>query len=86
MALLHSKEFDVVVTDMLMPDLEGTEVVQAVRKNQPQASVLAMSGGGFKLPPELCLKIAEHMGAVVTLTKPFRVEDLLQAINTVMLK
>ena len=45
LALLQSKQFDLVITDVLMPDIEGTEVIKAVKTHQPDAMVLAMSGG-----------------------------------------
>src|SRR4051812_44786123 len=57
LALLQSKQFDLVVTDVLMPDIEGTEVIKAVKTYQPDAAILAMSGGGTRMTPELCLAI-----------------------------
>lgn len=80
-ALLQSKQFDLVVTDVLMPDLDGTEVVKAVRSYQPDAAILAMSGGGSRLTPELCLAIAGSMGAGVLLMKPFAMNRFLSAVD-----
>jgi DNA-binding NtrC family response regulator len=80
-ALLQSKQFDLVVTDMLMPDIEGTEVVKAVRTFQPDAAIVAMSGGGTRMTPELCLAAASTMGASVPLIKPFKMDALLRAVD-----
>lgn len=81
MALLQSKQFDMVITDVLMPDIEGTEVIKAVKTHQPEAIVLAMSGGGAQITTELCLLIASEMGAGVPLSKPFEMETLLAAVD-----
>jgi DNA-binding NtrC family response regulator len=81
MALLQSKQFDLVITDVLMPDIEGTEVIKAVKTHQPEAIVLAMSGGGAQITTELCLLIASEMGAGVPLSKPFEMETLLTAVD-----
>ena len=81
LALLQSKDFDLVITDVLMPDIEGTEVIKAVKTHQPEAVVLAMSGGGSQISTELCLVIASEMGAGVPLSKPFPMETLLRAVE-----
>ena len=81
LALLQSKQFDLVITDVLMPDIEGTEVIKAVKTHQPDAMVLAMSGGDTKVTSELCLLIAREMGAGVPLAKPFEIETLLAAVD-----
>ena len=81
LALLQSKQFDLVVTDMLMPDVEGTEVVKAVRTFQPDAAIVAMSGGGARITPELCLAAAGTMGAGVPLIKPFEMDTLMRAVE-----
>ena len=81
LALLQSKQFDLVITDVLMPDIEGTEVIKAVKTHQPDAAILAMSGGGAHLTSELCLAVATAMGAGVPLVKPFEMPVLLRAVN-----
>ena len=77
LALLESKQFDLVITDMLMPDLEGTEVVKAVKASQPDAAIIVMSGGGIRMTPELCLAAARTMGAGMPLIKPFELGVLM---------
>ena len=83
-ALLESKDFDLVITDVLMPDIEGTEVIKLVREHQPEAAILAMSGGGYRITSELCLAIAGAMGAGVPLTKPFAMDELLKGVERAM--
>jgi len=79
---LRGEKFDLVVTDILMPDKEGVETIFEVRKTWPELRIIAISGGGMvkNFKP---LSIAKKAGADVVLTKPFEPEDLLNAVKTV---
>lgn len=68
---------DLVVTDMFMPELDGVELVIAIRREQPEAAIIAMSGGGGGMPPELTLKTALSLGASAALPKPLQRERFL---------
>src|SRR5690606_16852287 len=58
---LTSSQFDLILTDVLMPDIDGTEVIAAAKLHQPKAVVLAMSGGGPHLTAQFCAKIAKAL-------------------------
>lgn len=77
--LEHSK-FDLVVTDIVMPEMEGIEVLMEIRKRGFAANVLAMSGGGA-MGPDNNLHLATLLGAQKTLTKPFTGPEFLAAVN-----
>ena len=47
--LMREKQIDVVITDVIMPDGDGLEVICDVKRLQPEARVLAISGGGSHL-------------------------------------
>ncbi|MEN9575159.1 MAG: hypothetical protein RL514_3014 [Verrucomicrobiota bacterium] len=68
-----------VLTDLIMPDMEGVELIVALRRRYPGVKILAMSGGG-RNAPEPYLKIAQKVGAVKTLAKPFLLETLREAV------
>jgi DNA-binding NtrC family response regulator len=80
LAVLESKRFDLVVTDVLMPEIDGTEVIKLVRELQPAAAIIAMTGGGYRMSPELLLTVATAMGARVPLEKPFGADVFLKAV------
>ena len=67
---------DLVVTDMIMPEVEGVETILALCQRQPQPKIIAISGG-FRGEPDDCLALARLVGADQTLAKPFRSADLL---------
>jgi DNA-binding NtrC family response regulator len=81
---LAAREFDLVITDVLMPEIDGAEVITASRMRQPGAAILAMSGGGSYLTAEFCLKMATQMGAGAPLMKPFHLDELLTAVRNAL--
>lgn len=73
--------FDLVITDILMPDGDGLDLITQLRKIQPDARVVAMSGGGRYMESDDCLRMARGLGANVVLMKPFNREGLLDAMR-----
>ncbi len=61
-AQLGSGRFDVILTDFILPDVDGLEIITAAKSLQPDARIVAMSGGTSHLPPSFCLKLARAMG------------------------
>ena len=84
LALVRCHPFDLVLTDVIMPEIDGTEVISAVARYQPSLPVVAMSGGGFYMTSELSLKLAKSVGAVVMLAKPFQLDELLRAVENAL--
>lgn len=72
--------FDVVITDLVMPEKEGIETIREMHVDFPDLPIIAMSGGGRKGTSSY-LDVAGFMGAVVTLPKPFIESDLIAAID-----
>jgi CheY-like chemotaxis protein len=81
--LLKQETFDLVVTDVLMPDGDGLEVIAEVRRIAPKTRLIAISGGGSHLPGSDCLKFAKWLGAHALLIKPFARDELFNAITAV---
>jgi DNA-binding NtrC family response regulator len=85
MRLLHSEHFDLVITDVVMPDGDGFELIPAIRKIQPGARILAISGGGRYIPGGDCLTLARGLGAHATVIKPFDGEDLRRGVAAALM-
>jgi CheY-like chemotaxis protein len=75
---------DLVITDIVMPDVEGLEVLMALRLKQPPVKIIAISGGGRGSSTDY-LRVATQKGAAKVLAKPFSNETLIRTINEVML-
>jgi CheY-like chemotaxis protein len=76
---LEEAPFDLVLTDLIMPESEGIETIAAVRKRWPGVKIIAMSGGGRQSPVPY-LAVAANLGADATLAKPFDRADLVNAL------
>jgi len=67
--------FDLVITDIVMPEKEGLETIQELLRRSPGLKILAVSGGGLGNPFTYLL-LAKHFGASGTLVKPISMQDL----------
>src|SRR2546425_2286112 len=74
---------DLVMTDILMPEKDGIEVIMALRREAPGLKVIAMSGGGRFKQVE-ALDTAKMLGAVATLRKPFDLDVMLETVKQVL--
>ena len=78
---VQKRDFDIVVTDIVMPDGDGWDAILAVGRQRPETRVIAISGGGNLMPVEACLRVAKGVGADIVLKKPFTKADFLNAFN-----
>ena len=77
---LNQQSFDLVITDLVMPDLDGTELIRQIRRDQPTLPIVAVSGAGRDA--DLYLRIAEKLGASALLSKPFRMRAVLETVDS----
>lgn len=80
-ALAAKTTFDLVVTDILMPEGDGVGLIGELKKTQPTARVLAISGGGRIIDSNDCLRIAQGLGAHAAIMKPFTREQFFVALE-----
>jgi DNA-binding response OmpR family regulator len=83
MRLAQKNAFDLVITDIVMPDKEGLETIMELHRKKPTLKIIAMSGGGY-VAPEDYLSMARSFGASQTLAKPFSGEELLAVVESVL--
>ena len=78
---LYRKEpTDLVITDILMPEKEGIEIIRELRSDFSEVKIIAISGGG-SVGINNYLDIAKMLGAQFTFKKPFRREEFLEAVR-----
>lgn len=65
-----------VITDIVMPDVEGIELIRELRREAPTIPILAISGSRYPV----YLRAATILGATAKLEKPFEKDKLLQAV------
>jgi CheY-like chemotaxis protein len=80
MKQLAGRPADLVITDIVMPECEGIELIGRLRKERPEVKVIAVSGafgGQF-------LHVAQAVGAHTVLQKPLRAEGVLAAVRQLL--
>jgi len=83
--LFHHVNPDLVITDIVMPAKEGVSLIMDIKKSLPDASVIAISGGGTRACKDY-LRWAKELGAALVLQKPFRMSILLMMARFLMEK
>jgi CheY-like chemotaxis protein len=73
------QEVDLILVDILMPDMDGLQLIPLLRETRPACKIIAMSGG---LGERDYLDTAKRLGANDTLKKPFSPQDLLDAVSS----
>ena len=79
-AAQFSDPFDLIITDIVMPEKEGVETIIELKRAYPTLKIIAISSGGRNKNPEY-LKLAEQSGADKILAKPIVKDVLLEHVN-----
>jgi DNA-binding NtrC family response regulator len=78
--LFHRVHPALVITDIVMPDMEGIEMIRELHREAPTIPILAISGGG----PAVYLQAATGLGATAALAKPFGAAELLSVVERLL--
>jgi CheY-like chemotaxis protein len=83
MRLWREHPADLIITDILMPEKDGLEVIRELRRDCPTVKVIALSGGSRKVHFD-ALDVAKRFGAMSTLEKPFELKEFLTTVETAL--
>jgi YesN/AraC family two-component response regulator len=94
-AMLELKRLaaDVVITDIIMPKVNGVDAIECIVREFPMVRIVAISGGGnfdvtgyqpAAITTTAYLAAAKRAGAHCILTKPFESRELIEALERVM--
>lgn len=76
----NNPNITIVITDIIMPEKEGIEMIRELKQDYPHFKIMAISGGG-QIDANTYLKMARLLGAEITLNKPFVKKDLIEAVE-----
>jgi DNA-binding response OmpR family regulator len=76
---------ELIITDIIMPDMDGIELIRKIREKDNNIKILAMSGGG-RIKPDLYLEIASKLKADNIIKKPFKKDELLGKVSSLLLE
>lgn len=79
-SLFNTYGFDLVITDIIMPVMEGIETIIQLRSLSPDLKIIAMSGGG-KVGAAEYLNTARLLKATAILKKPFTFNELIEILE-----
>ena len=79
----QKNEFDLLITDIFMPNKDGMDVIQKLKAARPTIRIIAMSASGAA--EFTSFKVARSLGATGSLQKPFSPEQLLATVKEVTL-
>ena len=80
----NRQQFALVITDIVMPGVDGLDFVKAVRATDKGIKVIAISGGGSKMDAAYALNVADVLGADFMLYKPFELDALLEMVRALL--
>ena len=78
--LYRAETFDLVITDIIMPEKEGLGTISEILEDNPTQKIIAISGGG-RVGYGGHLESASMLGASSTLAKPFSDKELLDCVT-----
>ncbi len=81
--LFHTYSPDLIITDMIMPDKDGIELIMEIRKSESAIKLIAISGGGY-IPAEKYLTLAKALNIDTCLQKPFDSHQIVSAVKKVL--
>ena len=77
----HNNSFDIVITDIAIPDINGVQIIIKMRESRRPVKIIAMSGAGKF---EYLLRIAEFYKVDATIAKPFVRDEVLSVVRNVL--
>ncbi len=75
---------ELIITDLMMANKNGLELIQEIKREFGEVPVIAISGGVPTSPSDYYLSVAKLMGAARILDKPFTRDELLEAVEAVI--
>lgn len=76
-------QIDLLVVDMLMPNMDGLETILAVRRSGSTLPIIAISSGG-RMDRSTLLRPAAVFGANATLSKPLLRDSLVSTVEAIL--
>jgi len=83
LALYNEHGAELVITDIIMPNKEGAQLISELKNKSPELKIIAISGGGL-IGPTTYLELAHQLGADHVLPKPFRVNELKDIVKNIL--
>ena len=82
--LMANGNFDLMITDLVMPEMNGIDLIMAIKHANPNQKVIAISGGGGISGRFDYLPVVQLLGADKIFAKPFHLHELMAAVKLIL--
>jgi DNA-binding response OmpR family regulator len=82
--MFYDKKYDVIICDLIMPNMDGMKFITEIRKTHPDVKIIAISGGDEHLPASMYLRATKDIGADRAFEKPINNKKLLSTIDELL--
>jgi DNA-binding response OmpR family regulator len=82
-SLCRSRPCDLVITELTVGGRDSFQTILELRRHPTPPKFIATARTGW-MPPDFCLRMAEHLGAHSVLAKPYKPEQLIQAVRNAL--
>jgi CheY-like chemotaxis protein len=83
LAKARAAQFDLIITDMIMPELDGAELIARLRLDGNEVPIIGITAYS---PSEAKLQAAEFFRVTTMINKPFSLAEIREAVETALLK
>ncbi|PCJ99499.1 MAG: hypothetical protein COA45_05535 [Zetaproteobacteria bacterium] len=77
------EKFDIIITDLIMPDLDGLGILEYLKEKEDKTPVLILSGGGTTISADTALSSVKN-SATAILSKPIKFKELIDQVNLIL--
>lgn len=82
--IFKENKFDLVICDLIMPKKDGAELIEEIKRTSPDVKIIAITGMSDFFSSSTRMYAIESLGADRILDKPFRLKELLKAVDEVL--
>lgn len=78
-----SQEYDLIITDIVMPEMEGISLIQKLNEFHQGIPVIAMTGNAHGRMEEF-LELSQQLGANAVLAKPLQIDEIISTVDSLL--
>jgi two-component system, NtrC family, response regulator GlrR len=82
-SICRSRPCDLVITELTVGEQDSFKTIMELRRQPVPPKFIATARIGW-MPPDICLRMAEHLGAHRVLAKPYKPEHLMEAVRSAL--
>ncbi len=84
--LVELHPYDLVITDIIMPEMDGIGVIMSLKEKHPQIKTIVLTGGSLINDKDYLINVSRLMKVDLVIPKPFVVDDLRNAVKELLQK